>query len=105
MIFHLTEPERWARSQAEGVHTGSSRGIELADEGFIHCSTAEQWPVVRSLFYADVDPLLLLHIDESLVGSEIVYEQLGDAPAAFPHIYGPLPLDAVVAVETLCTGT
>jgi glutathione S-transferase len=101
MIYHLTEPERWARSLAEGVHTGSSRNIELADEGFIHCSTAEQWPVARSLFYADVDPLLLLHIDETLVDSEIVLEQLGDAPSAFPHIYGPLPLAAVVHVETL----
>jgi uncharacterized protein (DUF952 family) len=101
MIYHLTEPHRWARSLEEGVHTGSSRDVELADEGFIHCSTAEQWPTVRRLFYADVDPLLLLHIDETKVGAEVVYEQLGDAPAAFPHIYGPLPLDAVVSVEEL----
>ena len=101
MIYHLTEPDRWARSLAEGVHTGSSRDIELDDEGFIHCSTAEQCPTVRRLFYVGVDPLLLLHIDESKVGAEIVYEQLGDAPAAFPHIYGPLPLDAVVSVEEL----
>ncbi len=103
MIFHLTEPERWQRSLAEGVHTGSSRGIELAEEGFIHCSTATQWPSVRSRFYADLDELLLLHIDEAAVGSEIVVEQLGDAPEAFPHIYGPLPLSAVVTVETLTT--
>lgn len=101
MIYHLTEPARWARSLADGVHTGSTRGIELADEGFIHCSTAEQWPTVRRLFYADVDVLLLLHIDETLVGSEIVFERLGDAPAAFPHIYGPLPLEAVTEVEEL----
>ena len=101
MIYHLTEPERWARSLVMGVHTGSSRGIELADEGFIHCSTVAQWPAVRELFYADVDTLLLLHIDESLVTSNIVYEQLGDAPAPFPHIYGPLPIAAVVQVEEL----
>lgn len=101
MIYHLTEPERWARSLAEGVHTGSSRDLELDDEGFIHCSTAEQWPVVRGLFYADVEPLLLLHIDESRVGCDVVYEQLGDAPAAFPHLYGPLPLSAVVEAELL----
>ncbi len=101
MIFHLTEPDRWQRSLAEGVHTGSSRGLELADEGFIHCSTAAQWPGVRSRFYADLDELLLLHIDEASVGSEVVYEQLGDAPEAFPHIYGPLPLSAVVTVESL----
>ena len=101
MIYHLTEPERWARSLDEGVHTGSSRGIELADEGFIHCSTATQWPEVRERFYRDVDPLLLLHIDEALVGAEVVYELLGDAPSPFPHIYGPVPLVAVVQVDEL----
>jgi uncharacterized protein (DUF952 family) len=101
MIYHLTEPERWAQSQAEGIHTGSSRGIELADEGFIHCSTAEQWSATRERFYGDLATVLLLHIDETLVGAEVVYEQLGDAPAPFPHIYGPVPLTAVVAVETL----
>lgn len=101
MIYHLTEPDRWKRSLSEGVHTGSTRGVELADEGFIHCSTAEQWPTVRSLFYADVDPLLLLHIDEALLDDEVVFEQLGDAPAAFPHVYGPIPLRAVVQVQEL----
>jgi uncharacterized protein (DUF952 family) len=101
MIYHLTEPERWAQSLAEGVHTGSSRGIELTDEGFIHCSTATQWPATRARFYGDVDPLLLLHIDESLLGADVVYEQLGEAPEPFPHIYGPLALSAVVVVEEL----
>jgi len=101
MIYHLTEPDRWARSQHEGVHTGSTRGRELADEGFIHCSTAAQWPVVRRMFYADVEALLLLHIDEALLDTPPVFEQLGDAPEPFPHIYGPIPLSAVVEVETL----
>ena len=101
MIYHLTEPARWAQSLADGVHTGSSRGVELADEGFIHCSTAGQWPGTRNRFYGDLAVVLLLHIDESLVGAQVVYEQLGDAPEPFPHIYGPVPLAAVVAVETL----
>ncbi len=101
MIYHLTEPGRWAQSLAEGVHTGSTRGVELADEGFIHCSTSAQWPTVRALFYADVEELLLLHIDEQALGAEVVYEQLGGAPEPFPHIYGPIPLDAVVRVEAL----
>jgi len=101
MIFHLTDPARWAQSLADGVHTGSSRGIELADEGFIHCSTAAQWPATAERFYADVPELLLLHIDEALVGSDIVHEQLGDAPEPFPHVYGPIPLIAVVEVQQL----
>ena len=50
MIFHLTDPTRWAHSVAEGLHSGSSRGIELAEEGFIHCSTAQQWPATVERF-------------------------------------------------------
>ena len=101
MIFHLTEPERWAQSLAEGIHTGSSRGLELADEGFIHCSTAAQWPATVERFYADVPELLLLHIDETLVDSPVVHEQLHGAPEPFPHVYGPIPLTAVVEVQRL----
>lgn len=101
MIYHLTEPDRWAQSLADGVHTGSSRGVELAQEGYIHCSTAEQWPAVVERFYSDAEELLLLHVDETKLESPLVHEQLGDAPAAFPHVYGPIPLAAVVMVERL----
>lgn len=101
MIFHVTDASRWARSQADGEHTGSSRDLELADEGFIHCSTAAQWSGVVERFYIGVPDLLLLHIDESLLGVPVVYEQLGGAPEPFPHVYGPIPVDAVVAVEAI----
>ena len=101
MIFHLTEPDRWRQSQNEGSHTGSTRGVELAQEGYIHCSTAEQWPGVVERFYADVTELLLLHVDESKLDVPLVYEQLGDAPEPFPHVYGPIPIVAVVRVERL----
>jgi uncharacterized protein (DUF952 family) len=101
MIFHLTDPTRWAHSVAEGLHSGSSRGIELAEEGFIHCSTAQQWPATVERFYADAGELLLLHIDEALLAAPLVYEQLGDAAEPFPHVYGPINLDAVVEVERL----
>jgi uncharacterized protein (DUF952 family) len=101
MIFHVTDAARWARSQAQGVHTGSTRDVELADEGFIHCSTAAQWPGVVERFYAGVADLVLLHVDESLLSSPVVVEQLGGAPEAFPHVYGPIDLAAVVAVEPL----
>lgn len=101
MIYHLTERSRWERSLAEGVHTGSTRDVELADEGFIHCSTAEQWPGVRARFYADLDDLVLLHVDESLLAAPVVFEQVGDAPSEFPHVYGPIDLAAIVEVEPL----
>lgn len=101
MIYHLTDPATWAASLASGEHTGSTRGLSLAEEGFIHCSTAEQWPGVRQRFYADVPELLLLHIDESRLTAPLVYEQIADAPEPFPHVYGPITLNAVVQVEPL----
>ena len=101
MIYHLTDPATWARSQAAGEHTGSTRNVDLAQEGFIHCSTADQWLGTVERFYADVDELLLLHIDETLLDAPLVYEQLGGAPEPFPHVYGPIPVAAVVRVEQL----
>jgi glutathione S-transferase len=104
MIFHITERARWKRSLAERVHTGSTRGVELAEQGFIHCSTAAQWPGVLEAFYADADDLLLLHIDENRLRAPLVVEQLDGALEPFPHIYGPLNLDAVVEAEPLRPG-
>ena len=101
MIYHLTEPDRWSQSVAEGVHTGSTRGVELAQEGYIHCSTAAQWPGVVERFYGDAAELLLLHVDESKLDAPLIYEQLGEAAESFPHIYGPIPIAAVVEIERL----
>lgn len=100
MIFHLTTAEQWAASQSAGAHTESTRGRTLEQEGFIHCSTARQWPAVRRTFYADVADLVLLHIDEALLTAPLQWD---DVPGVgvFPHIYGPLNVTAVVGVEAL----
>ena len=99
MIFHITTTQRWLRSVADGEHTESTRGVELADEGFIHCSTAEQLEPVLQRFYADATDLQILHIDEARLTSPLVVEQLPGAPEAFPHVYGPINLTAVVDVQ------
>ena len=101
MIFHITDRGTWDQSRRTGQHTGSTRGIDLAQEGYIHCSTAEQFPGVLDRFYADATDLVLLHIDEERLTSPLVYEQLPGMPEAFPHVYGPINLDAVVRVEPL----
>lgn len=99
MIFHVTSATRWQQSLAAGEHTESTRGVELADEGFIHCSTADQLGPVLQRFYADATDLLILHIDESLLTAPLVVEQLPGAPEAFPHVYGPINVSAVVDVR------
>ena len=103
VIYHLAEEAHWEQARRDGAYTRSTRELSLDEEGFIHASSAEQWPVVRSRFYGDVtEPLVLLHIDESRLTSRFVHE-VGDPATGetFPHVYGPIDVDAVVDTTVL----
>ena len=103
MIYHLAEQADWQQALEDGSYTRSTRGRSLADEGFIHASSAEQWPLVRSRAYADVtDPIVLLHIDEGRLSASVVHE-VGDPETGetFPHVYGPIEVTAVVRTTLL----
>ena len=101
MIFHITDTATWQQSQVQGRHTSSTRGVDLVEEGYIHCSTADQWPGVIERYYAGATDLILLHVDEQALTSPLVYEQLPGAPDTFPHVYGPINLDAVVDTQRI----
>lgn len=98
MIFHIADRDRWLQSLAAGTYTASTIGRELDDEGFIHLSFESQVPFVAAAFYRGVPNLVLLHVDEARLTAELTVEQLDGAPEAFPHLYGPLNVDAVVEV-------
>jgi len=103
VIYHLALRRDWEQAQRDGAYTQSTIGRTLADEGFVHASSAAQWPVVRARFYDAVDePLVLLHIDEARLRSPVVVE-VGDPATGelFPHVYGPIDLAAVVATSRL----
>ncbi|MET0928513.1 MAG: DUF952 domain-containing protein [Aeromicrobium sp.] len=104
-IYHLATAGSWQAAQAAGTYTVSTIGLELAEVGFIHCSQAEQVAGVHERFYADVtEPLVLLTIDTDRLS---VPWQLDDVPgqaSPFPHIYGPLSVDAVVTAEPFPVG-
>ncbi|MDF5751852.1 DUF952 domain-containing protein [Spongiactinospora sp. TRM90649] len=104
LIYHIAFPADWERARQEGAYLVSTRGRSLAEEGFIHASTQGQVVSVAGAFYRDAGDLLLLEIDEDLVGPEIKYEAVPGRPDAFPHIYGPLNADAVVRVVPFVPG-
>jgi uncharacterized protein (DUF952 family) len=96
-IFHLALASDWAAAQEVGDYRISSRGVTLEQEGFIHASRADQWEGVKQRYYSDVtDPLVLLVIDPDKLTSPLVVEEAPGTGETFPHIYGPLNLDAVV---------
>lgn len=102
-IFHLAERSDWEDARAGRYYDRSTRGRSLAEVGFVHCSHAHQWQRVRDAVYDDVtEPLLLLTIDTDLLDAPVV-EEPGDPGSTerFPHVYGAIPLGAVVAVTEL----
>ena len=101
MLFHVADRSRWEASAAAGEYTQSTRGMELDDVGFIHLSTEAQVAGVLTRFYAGVTDLVLLHIDESLLTSPVVFEDVPGTDEQFPHLYGPLNPDAVTSISPL----
>jgi uncharacterized protein (DUF952 family) len=101
-IFHITEPSLWARALQAGEYTGSTRDAGLGEVGFIHCSFRHQVEAVADCLYGDWEgTLLLLEADPRAIPSEVRVENLDGGREEFPHIYGPLPVDAVRAVHQL----
>lgn len=93
VILHITRQDQWEQAQVAGIY----RGDTLASEGFIHCSTPAQVVRVANARFLGANGLVLLCIAPDRVQPAIKYEaSAGDE--RFPHIYGPLNLDAVVAV-------
>jgi len=89
-IFHLAEPNDWA------ARTDVYVAPSLEDDGFIHCSTADQVNRVAQRFFAGREDLVMLTIDTSHLAESLVYEDLYSMGEEFPHIYGPIPLHAVI---------
>ncbi len=100
-LYHIALADDWAGAESSGEYAVSTRGRSLADDGFIHCSFAEQVAATADRFYADVDDAVVLRIDPDRLMSRVVVEDLAGTGEQFPHVYGPIPVDAVVEVRRL----
>jgi len=100
-ILHLASNDAWLAATKKGAYRADS----LSTEGFIHCSKSSQIVDVANAFYHGQHGLVLLLIDPSKLKPELRWEPPAEpeptharAGDLFPHIYGPLNLDAVVKV-------
>lgn len=97
-ILHFCARDAWQAAQEIGEY----RGDTLTTEGFIHCSTADQVHLPANALVRGRADILLLEIDPERLMWPLRWEP-GD-PAdpesmKFPHVYGPISLDAVVGVH------
>ncbi len=94
MLLHICRRSAWDDAQTKGDY----RAASLGTEGFIHCSTPEQVVGTANLLFRGQQDLVLLVIDGEKVTAPTRYEDAGNGQS-FPHVYGPINLEAVVGVR------
>ncbi len=94
MIYRLAEPHDWSAAQRQGFFASP----DLAAEGFIHFSERHQVEGVARRYYSGRAGLILLVVDETRLGpaAPLKRENTTGGTELFPHVYGAVPLDAVV---------
>jgi uncharacterized protein (DUF952 family)/ribosomal protein S18 acetylase RimI-like enzyme len=97
VLLHLVEPEEWRGA----LDDGALRPPSLTSVGFVHLSTPEQVHVPAQALFPGRRDLVLLVVDPARLTDPVRMEP-GVPPhpdgLLFPHLYGPLPTAAVIAV-------
>jgi phenylacetic acid degradation protein len=91
LIYHLTTKTEWEKAKSNGKYIHPS----IETEGFIHCSTADQLIDTANIYFDGEQEILVLCIDPSELKSELKYELAPKRKQEFPHIFGPINLEAV----------
>lgn len=94
MIYHVVTKNLWKTAQDKGFYEAPSLDLE----GFIHFSRQEQVQGVLERYYKGQTDLLLLQVEESKLTANLKYELAPSVNELFPHLFGPLNLDAVITV-------
>jgi glutathione S-transferase len=106
-LYHLALRQEWRQACRDGVYRRSTRGLSLEQVGFIHASFSHQVPGSFERFFQDAGPVLLLTIDPEGLRRSGVPVRLAPTPESgelFPHLQGPLPLEAVLRASRYPAG-
>jgi uncharacterized protein (DUF952 family) len=104
VAYKVLTGEQMAALEADGTFAGAP--VDLAD-GYIHLSTCEQLTETVDKHFAGQDDLHVAAVDLGSFGSSLKWEESRHGQL-FPHLYGPLLLETVIAygpLERLADGT
>lgn len=96
-IYHICRIDEWRAAQATGFYPGSSQ--DKAD-GFIHFSGHDTVVESAATHRAGQSGLVLLSVDPDKLGPALKWEA-SRAGRLFPHLYGELPVSAVISIFDL----
>lgn len=94
LVYKILTADQWAQFLVEGAFIGAP--VDLAD-GYIHMSTADQVAETLAKHFSGQQGLVIATVDLTPLGESVKWE-VSRGGALFPHLYGPLPMTAVVSV-------
>jgi uncharacterized protein (DUF952 family) len=97
IVYHITTEEEWKTAKGKGHYKAPS----LTGEGFIHCSQEHQVAGVLERYFEGQTDLVKLVIDTDRLSSKFVFDWSPSMADTFPHVYGPINMDAVIDVMEL----
>lgn len=100
IVYHICRAEEWQAARGAGRYAGSTQD---AADGFIHFSAADQVVDSAARHRAGQDGLVLIAADAAVLGAALIWEP-SRGGRLFPHLYGDLPVAAVVGVHPLPLG-
>jgi glutathione S-transferase len=105
LIFHVATQADWSGALLEGAYTTATRDVTLEEQGYIHCSRYFQVQDVLDRFYDDLDArLTLLTINPLRLQSPWRLDVVPGDPMTYPHVYGPINHEAVIAETPIGRG-
>lgn len=97
IIFHITTLPEWKAAKENGSYASPS----LKEEGFIHCSEDRQIAGVLERYFQEKNHLVKLVIETDKLSSPLYFDWSPAVEDTFPHIYGPINLEAVEEVVAI----
>jgi uncharacterized protein (DUF952 family) len=96
-IYHIVTPAWWDQFKEKSHYESET----LSVENFIHCSTLEQIQPTLNRHFKHISVVYILKLEVTKLEYQPIYELAPAVGQSFPHIYGPINLDAVVAITEI----
>jgi uncharacterized protein (DUF952 family) len=90
-IFHITTKPEWEAAKKKGFYDT----VSLKNEGFIHCSEDRQISGVLDRYFQNKKDLVKLVVETEKLNSPFFFDWSTSVEDTFPHVYGPINLEAV----------
>ena len=99
-IYKILTTEQWTAFQADGVFEGNPLD---KDDGYLHMSYLPQVAKTHEKFFGGRHDVLLVHVDSSALLDSGTVRPEANRPGGdvYPHIYGTIPIAAVIKTEPL----